>query len=240
MRFLGYLAPLLALAVAVAAEAPAPKPAPDEEMFKVQLVMLKTGTNKDTPGPDDPRQGEHLKNLEALMKSGKALVVGPIDGGGDLQGLVVLDVATRPEAERLLAKDPWLAGGFLVAEYHTWFVAKRVFRPLKGAFTDVEPCTFALLVRPANVPEISADEKALIQEGHMANINAMAKAGELAVAGPLEEDTPLRGIFVFHTTDRAKIAELVTKDPAIARGRLKVEPYTWFVSKGVLPPAGVP
>src|SRR5262245_10684912 len=240
MRSLRYLAPLLALTIAVAAEAPAPKPAPDEEMFKVQLVMLKTGTAKGEPAPDDPRQGEHLKNLEALMKSGKALIVGPIDGGGDLRGLVVLDVASRAEGERLLAKDPWIASGHLLAEYHTWFVAKKVFRPLKGAFTDVEPCTFALLMRPARAPDISADEKALIQEGHMANINAMAKAGELAVAGPFVEDTPMRGVFVFHTTDRAKIEELVAKDPAVARGRLKVEPYTWFVSKGVLPAAGVP
>jgi uncharacterized protein YciI len=240
MRFLRYLAPLIALSLAVAADAPKPTPAPDEEMFKVQLVMLKAGTNKEQPAPDDPRQGEHLKNLEALMKSGKALIVGPIEGGGDLQGLVVLDVSTRQEAEKLLAKDPWIAGGFLVTEYHTWFVAKRVFRPLKGAFTDVEPCTFALLMRPANAPQISDEEKGLIQEGHMANIYAMAKAGELAVAGPFEEDTPMRGIFVFRTTDRAKIEELVAKDPAIARGRLKVEPYTWYVSKGVLPAAGVP
>jgi len=74
----------------------------------------------------------------------------------------------------------------------------------------------------------------------MANINAMAKAGDLAIAGPFEEDTPLRGIFVFRTTDRANVEELVAKDPAVARGRLKVEPFTWYVSKGVLPAAGVP
>ena len=49
----------------------------------------------------------------------------------------------------------------------------------------------------------------------------------------------MRCIFVFRTTDRAKIEELVSKDPAVARGRLKVEPYTWYVSKGVLPSAGV-
>jgi len=74
----------------------------------------------------------------------------------------------------------------------------------------------------------------------MANINAMAKAGELLIAGPFEEDTSLRGVFVFRTTDRARIEELVSKDPAVARGRLKVEPYTWYVSKGVLPAPAVP
>ena len=74
----------------------------------------------------------------------------------------------------------------------------------------------------------------------MANIEAMAKAGELAIAGPFVEDTSLRGIFVFRTTDRAKIDALVANDPAVKRGRLKLEPYTWWVSKGVMPPADVP
>jgi uncharacterized protein YciI len=243
MRRFAFLAPIAVLSLALAADpasSPAPKPPPEEEMFKVQLVMLKVGPNRDEPAADDPRQAEHLKGLEALMKSGKALAVGPIENGGDIRGLVVLDVESKAEAERLLAKDPWIVSGHLAAEYHTWFVAKKLFRPLKGAFTDVEACTFALLVRPPAAPEISADEKALIQEGHMANINAMAKAGELAIAGPFEEDTPLRGVFVFRSTDRAKVEGLVAKDPAVARGRLKVEPFTWYVSKGVLPAAGVP
>jgi uncharacterized protein YciI len=241
-RFLS-LAPLAALSWALAADpasAPAPKGPPEEEMFQVQLVMLKTGPNVDDPKADDPRQSEHVKGLEALVRSGKALIAGPIEGTGDLRGLVVLDVPSRPEAERLLAKDPWIASGHLVAEYRTWFVAKKLFRPLKGAFTDVETCTFALLVRPPTAPDLSSEERGLVQEGHMANINAMAKAGELLIAGPFEEDTSLRGVFVFRTTDRAKIEELVSKDPAVARGRLKVEPYTWYVSKGVLPAPAVP
>ena len=243
MRRFSFLVPLAALSLALAADpasSPAPKPPPEEEMFKVQLAMLKVGPNRDDPAADDPRQGEHIKGLEALMRSGKALAAGPIENGGDLRGLVVLDVGTKAEAERLLAKDPWIVSGHLVAEYRTWYVAKKLFRPLKGNFTDVEACTFALLVRPPTAPDLSPEEKGIIQEGHMANINAMAKAGDLAIAGPFEEDTPLRGIFVFRTTDRANVEELVAKDPAVARGRLKVEPFTWYVSKGVLPAAGVP
>ena len=64
----------------------------------------------------------------------------------------------------------------------------------------------------------------------------MADAGELAIAGPLVEDTKMRGVFVFRTVDRAKIETLVATDPAVSRGLLKLEPYTWWVSKGVLPP----
>ena len=119
MKRIPFLAPLAVLSLALAADpasSPAPKPPPEEEMFKVQLAMLKVGPNKEDTKPDDPRQGEHIKGLEALMKSGKALAVGPIESGGDIRGLVVLDVESKAEAERLLAKDPWLVSGHLVAE----------------------------------------------------------------------------------------------------------------------------
>jgi uncharacterized protein YciI len=214
----------------------APAVNPDHEMFQVQLVLLKTGPKEIEAVPEDPRQAQHLAGLEALLRSRQALIVGPVEGEGDLRGLVVLDVATQGEAEKLLARDPWIASNHLVAEYHTWFVAKRLFRPLGGAFLDVEPVTLALLVRPPDAPELSAEERATVQAGHMANIQAMAEAGELAIAGPFVEDTPLRGVFVFRTVDRQKIDALVAADPAVKRGRLKLEPHTWWVSKGVLPP----
>ena len=233
---------LLALLVPVlfAAAAPSATPNPDHEMFQVQFAMLRTGPNKEETKPDDPRQEAHIAGLEALSRARKALAVGPIEGTGDLRGIVVLDVKTRAEAEELLKMDPWIASGHLVAEYRTWFVAKKLFRPLTGKFTDVEPCTLALLVRPPTAPELSDEERKTVQAGHMANIEAMAEAGELVIAGPFVEDTSLRGIFVFRTTDRAKIDTLVANDPAVKRGRLKLEPFTWYLSKGVLPAAGVP
>ncbi|HKQ61202.1 MAG TPA: YciI family protein [Candidatus Polarisedimenticolaceae bacterium] len=236
MKHLAILTLAVSSFLLVRAEPAPPAPVkPEYEMFKVQLVLLKTGPSKEETAPDDARQSQHIAGLESLLKAHKALIVGPIEGSGDLRGLVVLDVETKAEAEKLLASDPWLASGHLVADYHTWFVAKRLFRPLAGPFLDVEACTLGLLVRPPNAPELGADERASIQAGHMANIEAMAAAGDLAIAGPFVEDAPLRGVFVFRTVDRPHIDELVAKDPAIQRGRLKLEPYTWWVSKGVLP-----
>ena len=235
--------PLLALLVHVilaTAAGPSPAPNPDHEMFQVQFAMLRPGPNKEESKPDDPRQAAHLAGFEALLTSRKALAIGPVEGTGDLRGIVVLDVKTRAEAEELLETDPWIASGHLVAEYRTWFVAKKLFRPMTGKFTDVEPCTLALLVRPPTAPDLSDEERKTVQAGHMANIEAMAAAGELAIAGPFVEDTSLRGIFVFRTTDRGKIDALVANDPAVKRGRLKLEPFTWYLSKGVLPTAGVP
>ncbi len=214
--------------------APAPEESRDE-MFPVQLVMLKTGPESSQPDSSDPRQSQHLAGLEALVKSRQALIAGPIQDGGDLRGLVVLDVPSADAAQKLLADDPWLASGHLVAEYHTWFVAKRWFQPLRGPFLDVEPCTLALLVRPSDAPQLSPEELSTTQAGHLANMAVMADAGALAIAGPFEKDTPLRGVFVFRGVDRAKIDALVANDPAVARGRLKLERFTWWVSRGLLP-----
>lgn len=236
MKTFSILAPLALGSLVLGAEPQAPAaPDPNHEMFKVQLVLLKTGPNVSDTSAEDPRQGRHVAGLEALVKSRQALIAGPIEGAESLRGVVVLDVATKAEAEKLLASDPWIASGHLVADYHTWFVAKRLFQPLRGAFLDVEACTFALLVRPPDAPELGEEERATVQAGHMANINAMAEAGELAIAGPFVEDTPLRGVFVFRTVDRQKIDVLVANDPAVKRGRLKLEPYIWWTSKGLLP-----
>ncbi len=69
----------------------------------------------------------------------------------------------------------------------------------------------------------------------MANIRAMAASGDLVIAGPLGDDGPLRGVFVFRTTDLARVRELVARDPAVKAGRLGAELYPWRVPEGTLP-----
>ena len=208
---------------------------PAYERFKVQFVTLEAAPNVPEAAADDPRREQHLKGLEAMVRSRQALIAGPLADGGAIQGIVVLDVETKAEAEKLLAKDPWVAAGQLIPKYHTWYVAKKLFQPLTGSFLDLEQCTLGLLVRPDDAPTLTPEESSTVQAGHMANIMAMHEAGELAIAGPFVEDTPLRGIFVFRTTDRAKIDAMVANDAAIKRGRVKMQPYTWMVSKGLLP-----
>ena len=46
---------------------------------------------------------------------------GPVDGDRTLRGIGVLLVATREEAEALMARDPMVAAGRLRAEIRPWF-----------------------------------------------------------------------------------------------------------------------
>ena len=71
-----------------------------------------------------------------------------------------------------------------------------------------------------------------IQEGHMANIERLAKEGKLIVAGPFLDDKDLRGIFIFDLESEEEVKALVETDPAIIAGRLRYEIHPWMTAKG--------
>ena len=68
-------------------------------------------------------------------------------------------------------------------------------------------------------------------KGHMANINRMAEAGLLSVAGPFEKnDKNYRGIFILNVTTIKEAEQLVATDPTIKAGIFAVELYEWYGS----------
>jgi uncharacterized protein YciI len=76
---------------------------------------------------------------------------------------------------------------------------------------------------PAWTPEKTAETKKIF-EGHMANIEAMAKTGKLIIAGPIDADandrTAIAGIFIFEGVTRAELDDMIRRDPAIEIKRL--------------------
>ena len=71
-----------------------------------------------------------------------------------------------------------------------------------------------------------------LQEGHMANINQMAKDGKLSIAGPFGDEGDWRGIFIFKTKTMDEAKMLVEQDPMIKAGRLTYEIHSWWTMKG--------
>lgn len=89
---------------------------------------------------------------------------------------------------------------------------------------------FCLLKSGTNTT-VSKEESKKLFEGHMANINKLAKEGKLAVAGPfMKNDKNYRGIYIFNveTIDEAKA--LVATDPAIKANLLEAELTPWYSS----------
>jgi uncharacterized protein len=75
---------------------------------------------------------------------------------------------------------------------------------------------------------------AQLQSAHMANIQRMADAGDLVLAGPFFDDGEIRGIYVFNVDDVEKAKKLTETDPAIKAGRLTMELHPWYGSAALM------
>lgn len=140
MNFIATAACAIALAIAApstfAQDAPArsDKPAFDAELAKKTgaddngmrryvLVILKTGPTRVPDG--DARKAMfagHMANIQRLSKEGKLALAGPFMGDtGGWRGLFVLAVDDIEQAKALVATDPVIINGEMVAEYHHWY-----------------------------------------------------------------------------------------------------------------------
>lgn len=98
---------------------------------------------------------------------------------------------------------------------------------------DLEVYQFGLLKRGPKWTSESTPETQKIQEGHMANINRMAKLGKLVAAGPMADNGDLRGIFIFKASSVDEAKALAAEDPAVKAGRLVIDVHLWWGPKGI-------
>jgi uncharacterized protein YciI len=67
--------------------------------------------------------------------------------------------------------------------------------------------------------------------GHLKNINRLAKEGLLVVAGPMgKNDKSYRGIFILNVKTIDEAQALIQSDPAVKADLLKAELYNWYGS----------
>jgi uncharacterized protein YciI len=94
---------------------------------------------------------------------------------------------------------------------------------------------FGVLMRGPKWSPEDTPERAKIQEGHMAHLNAMWKAGKLVLAGPLADDGDWRGVLIYRTKTLEEAQQAASADPAVQAGRLVVTMHPWMVERGILP-----
>jgi uncharacterized protein YciI len=97
--------------------------ADERGMRRYVLVVLKTGPTKVPAGPErDAMFQGHFSNMTRLADEGKLAVAGPCGANADgWRGLFVFAVTDVEEAKRLVATDPVIQKGEMVAEYHEWY-----------------------------------------------------------------------------------------------------------------------
>ncbi len=96
--------------------------ADERGMKKYVLVVLKTGPNKVPAGPErDAMFKGHFANMGRLAGEKKLALAGPFDGVDGWRGLFIFAVESIEEAQALVATDPVIIKGEMVAEYHKFY-----------------------------------------------------------------------------------------------------------------------
>jgi uncharacterized protein YciI len=96
--------------------------ADERGMRSYVLVILKTGPHKMPAGEArDKMFAGHFANIRRLAAEKKLVMAGPFDDEHDWRGLFVFATPDIDEARRLVATDPTIINGEMVAEYHKFY-----------------------------------------------------------------------------------------------------------------------
>jgi uncharacterized protein YciI len=211
--------------------------AQEHKMVQFQMAILKKGPKWDATGETERNQilHQHLRNVIALLQSGKAVAAGPFGDHSDLAGIFILRAASAEEAKTWVAADPAVKAELMVAEMHPW-LSEDIFGKANMPL-DMKTVYFGFLKKGPNrkegddkVPEVQE-----LQKAHLANINRLAETKKLVMAGPFGDDGELRGVFVFRVESLKEAQELAATDPMIKIDRLRIELHPWQVPAGVIP-----
>lgn len=83
-----------------------------------------------------------------------------------------------------------------------------------------DPMLFVFLNKRTDLPALPKEESDKLMEGHMANIERLAKEGKLVVAGPFEGGG---GIFVLKTNSQEEAKGWLANDPGVKAERWRME-----------------
>lgn len=110
--------------------------------------------------------------------------------------------------------------------------AQREFSHTEGDTTFVmKRYVFMHLLAGENRSQDSL-QAALLQQKHLAHLNALSKSGKLVVAGPFQDAGEFRGLLIFDVETIDEALSLESEDPAVKANRLKMQAFYWWGAKG--------
>src|ERR1041385_4399845 len=211
--------------------------AQEHKMVKFQMAIMKKVPKWDSTAEAQRNQilHQHLRNVIALLQSGKAVAAGPFSGDSNVIGLFILRAASPEEAKTWIDADPAVKAELMVGEMHPW-LSEDIFGKASVPL-EFNTVYFGFLKKGPNRKE--GDDKTPevqeLQKAHLANILRLAETKKLVMAGPFDEDGELRGVFVFRVETLKEAQDLAATDPMIKIDRRKIEMYPWQVPVGVIP-----
>jgi len=206
---------------------------PPSKLTEFQMALLKRGPKWSAATDNGTVHRQHIDYVQALLKSGQAVIAGPFKDDSDLAGVYIFRAKSADEARAWVMADPAVIAEYVVPEMHPWWseeVMKKTDTPQK--FMTVY---LAFLVKGEKWTAETTPQTEEIQKLHMANIHRLADMKKLVVAGPFGDDGTLRGIFVFRVASLEEARALTLTDPAVQAGRFTLDLHPWVVPEGILP-----
>lgn len=107
---------------------------------------------------------------------------------------------------------------------------EKLAKSLNADEYGMKKYVFCLLKTGSNTTATKEEIQKLF-EGHIANINQLAKEGKLVVAGPfMKNDKNYRGIYIFNASGIEEAKTFVATDPAVQSKLLEAELTLWYGS----------
>jgi uncharacterized protein YciI len=109
---------------------------------------------------------------------------------------------------------------------------------------EFEEFTLCRMVSGPRADELTAEDCARLQDGHLSHLHDLWSQGNLLAAGPADGDGRVRGLGLIRG-DVAAATAFMSRDPSVVAGRFAVEYLTWTVPAGMIisgegaPPASV-
>lgn len=91
-----------------------------------------------------------------------------------------------------------------------------------------------VILKSSDTPVAAGPERDKMFQGHFANMNRLADAGILALAGPLDKVNGLRGLFILAVDSIEDAKKHVATDPVIQQGEMVAEYHKFYGSAAVM------
>lgn len=108
----------------------------------------------------------------------------------------------------------------------------QTFEMKDGDTTYLMKQYFLVLLKTGSVRSQNQEEAMRIQKAHLAHMDSLANIGKLDIAGPMGDDTELRGIVVLRVPNMEEAQACVEADPAVKAKRLSYEIHPWWAAVG--------
>jgi len=101
---------------------------------------------------------------------------------------------------------------------------------LSGQCAFAQNLVLVFLHHKSDKAELPQEQVDKILEGHMANIQKMAKEEKLLVAGPFEGGG---GIYIFNSSSVSEVQQWLNDDPGVKaqRWNVEIQPYHWRIGQ---------